>query len=229
MRRRLIAATIAGVAAAVLTACGNMHPGAAIVIDDGDYRVSMDELDDLTSAMCEATQIAAETSGQPRQTSEGIEGRQYVTGLLIQSYLTQQAAGDTGAAEPAPDDIAVRPDDYTDLTDQMDEDQVDDFMQLLELSQEVTAWQTSIGQSLPTESQAGNPAQAGQKYVFDTIDQYDIDVDPRLGIDGEDLLAQDLPRSGSISVAQSSQATMREDASKSKDVVESLPEAQTCG
>jgi hypothetical protein len=229
MRRRLLAATIAGAAAAVLAACGNMHPGAAVVIDDGDYRVSMNELDDLTSAMCEATQVAAESSGQPRQTTEGIDARQYVTGLLIQSYLTQRAADETGAAEPAPDDIAVSPDDFTDITDQMDEDQVSDFMHLLELSKGLAAWQTSIGQSLSTASPGTNPAQAGQKYVLDSADQYDIDVDPRLGIDGDDLLAPDIPRSGSMSVAQSSQATMREDDSKSADVVESLPETQTCG
>jgi hypothetical protein len=229
MRRRLLAASIAGVAAAVLAACGNMHPGAAVVINDGDYRVSMDEVDDLTSALCDASRLSAETSGQPRQTSEGIDARQYVTGLLIQSYLTQQAGDATDAAEPAADDIAVSPDDYTEITDEMDEDQVDDFMQVLELSKELTAWQTSIGQTLPAASQGANPAQVGQKYVIDSADEYDIDVDPRLGIDGDDLVAQDVPRSGSLSVAQSSQATAREDDSQRQDVVESLPEGQTCG
>jgi hypothetical protein len=229
MRRRLLVAAIAGASAVVLAGCGDMHPGAAVDIDNGDYRVSMDELDDLTSAVCDATRLSAETSGQPRQTTEGIDARQYVTGLLIQSYLTQQAADKTGAAEPPPDAIAVSPGDFTDITDEMDEDQVGNFMRVLELSKELAAWQTSIGQTLPTGSQGANPAQAGQQYVIDSADQYDIDVDPRLGIDGDDLLAQDPPRSGSLSIAQSGLATIREDESKSKDVVESLPEEQTCG
>jgi hypothetical protein len=229
MRRRLLMAAIAGAAAVVLAACGDMHPGAAVDIDDGDYRVSMDEVDNLTSAMCDATQIAAETSGQQRRTTEGIDARQYVTSLLIQSYLTEQAADKTGAAEPPSDAIAVSPDDFSDITDEMDEDQVGNFMQLLELSKELAAWQTSIGQTLPEASSGADPAQVGQRYVLESADQYDIDVDPRLGIDGDDLLAPDIPRSGSLSIAQSSQATMREDASRSKDVVESLPEDQTCG
>jgi hypothetical protein len=229
MRRRLPVAAIAGALAVALAGCGNMHPGAAVDIDDGDYRVSMDELDDLTSAVCDATRISAETSGQPRQTTEGIDARQYVTGLLIQSYLTQQAADKTGAAEPPPDAVAVSSGDFTDITDEMDEDQVGNFMRVLELNRELAAWQTSIGQTLPTTSQGANPAQAGQQYVIESADQYDIDVDPRLGIDGDDLLAQDTPRSGSLSIAQSSLAIAREDDSQSKDVVESLPEEQTCG
>jgi hypothetical protein len=229
MRRRLLVAAIAGASAAVLAACGDMHPGAAVDIDDGDYRVSMDELDDLTSAVCDATRLSAETSGQPRQTTEGIDARQYVAGLLIQSYLTQQAADKTGAAEPPPDAIAVSPGDFTDITDEMDEDQVGDFMRVLELNRELAAWQTSIGQTLATTSQGANPAQAGQQYVIDSADDYDIDVDPRIGIDGDDLLARDNPRSGSLSVAQSSLAMMREDDSQRQDVVESLPEEQTCG
>ena len=45
MRRRLLAVAVAAVAAAVVTGCDNMHPGQAVVIDNGDYQASIGKLD----------------------------------------------------------------------------------------------------------------------------------------------------------------------------------------
>jgi hypothetical protein len=232
MRRRLLAATAAGVAAAVLTACGDMHPGAAVVINDGDYRVSMEELDDLTAALCEATPLLAEASGQPTNTTAGVDARQYVASLLIYSYLTPLAADEVDAEEPDPADLAVSPDDYSEITAQMDQDRVDEFFRLLELSNEVAIRQTSIGIEQPQANQA-NAAQLGQQYVLEYADDFDIDIDPRLGIDGDNLQAegqdQSMPRSGSLSVAESGQALMRLDPEQEADMVEALPPSQACG
>jgi hypothetical protein len=228
VRRRLLVATTAGLAAAVLTACGDMHPGAAVVIDDGDFRASMEEVDDLSTALCEATPLLAEAQGQAAQTSEGIDARQYVARLLIQSYLTEQAAEETGAQEPSPSDYAVSPDEIADVTDQMDPDRIDDFLQVIELGNEARAWQVNIGLELSNGS-ASNAEQLGFQYVFDAADDYDIDIDPRLGLDADDLQSTETSRSGSMSVAQSSEAMARAGSEPNPDLIESLPPTQTCG
>jgi hypothetical protein len=228
MRRRLLTTVAVGAAAAMLSACGGMHPGAAIVINDGDYRASMDEVDDLTAALCEASPLLAEAQGAPGEKSEAIEARQYVVSLLIQSYLTPLAAKQVDAPEPPPDQLTVSPADYANITDQMDADAADDFLHLLEVATEVGAWQANIGLAQPNSSPA-NAAQVGQQYVFDSAQDFDIDIDPRLGIDGNDLLAEDQPRSGSISVAGSSEAAQRENPDQRQAVVDSLPSSQVCG
>jgi hypothetical protein len=228
MRRRHLAVVAAVAAAAVLSACSDMHPGAAIVINDDDYRASMDEVDDLTAALCEASPLLAEAQGAPAQESEGIDARQYVVGLLIQSYLTPLAAEDVGAGEPAPEELTVNPDDYVDITDQMDENKADDFLRLLQLGAEVGAWQANIGLEQPDASPA-TAAQAGQQYVLDYAEDFDIDIDPRLGLDGDDLQAETLGRSGSISVAQSSEAVQRQNPDEAEAVLETLPRSQVCG
>jgi hypothetical protein len=228
MRRGLLVVAAAGAATVVLTACGDMHPGAAVVIDDGDYRVSMEEVDDLTAALCEATPLLAEAQGQASQASEGIDARQYVTRLLIQSYLTDQAAEETGAEAPPPSDFAIAPDDVAEITDQMDAERVDEFLEVLELGNEARAWQINIGLALPNGS-ASNAEQLGFQYVFDSAANYDIDIDPRLGLDAADLQSSETSRSGSISVAQSSEATARIGAEPNPDVIDSLPPTQVCG
>jgi hypothetical protein len=227
VRRRLLVATTAGIAAALLTACGDMHPGAAVVIDDGDFRASMEEVDDLTAALCEATPLLAEAQGQAAQASAGIDARQYVARLLIQSYLTEQAAVETGAEEPSPSEYAVSPDEIADITDQMDPDRVDDFLQVIELGNEARAWQVNIGLELSNGS-ASNAEQVGFQYVFDAAADYDIDIDPRIGLDADDLQATETSRSGSMSVAQSSEAVART-GEPSPELIESLPPTQTCG
>lgn len=231
MRRRLLAATVAGIAAAVLTACGDMHPGAAVVIDDGDYRVSMEEVDDLAAAWCDAQAAAAQAQGQPSEASAGIDSRQYVVALLIQSYLTETAAADIDAEEPAPAELQLSSAELaslTEITDQMEPDQVDELIRILELSRANDAWQQSIGSEQP-QANASNVAQLGQRYILDTVEDFDIDLDPRLGLDGDDLLSEEAPRSGSMSVAQSDQASMREDPERATEMVEALPPSQSCG
>jgi hypothetical protein len=228
MHRRLLAAVAVGAAATLLSACGGIHPGAAIVINDGDYRASMNDVDDLTAALCEASPLLAEAQGQPAQTSEAIDARQYVVGLLIQSYLTPLAANQVDAAEPPPDQLTVSPADYTNITDQMSEDAADEFLQLIEMGTEVGAWQASIGMSQPNASPS-TAAQAGLQYVLDYAEDFDIDIDPRIGMDGNDLQADKFARSGSISVAASGEATQREDPQQRQDVADSLPSSQACG
>jgi len=228
MRRRLLAVAVAAVAAAVLTGCSDIHPGQAVVIDNGDYEASISKVDDLTGALCVASPILAQSQGQQGQQSESIEARQYVVGLLIQSYLTPLAAKQAGADSPSPQDLTVTPEDYTNITDKMDDAQADDFLQLLQIGTEVSAWQSQIGLTQPNSSPS-TAAQDGQKYVLDYAKNFDIDIDPRFGMNGNDLGSGKLQRSGSISVAQSSQATQRENPDKKAAVLESLPKSQICG
>ncbi len=228
MRRRLLAAVAVGAAATVLSACGGMHPGAAIVINDGDYRASMSDVDDLTAALCEASPLLAEAQGSPAQTSEAVDARQYVVGLLIQSYLTPLAAKQVDAPEPPPDQLNVSPADYANITDQMSDDAADEFLQLLQMGTQVGAWQASIGMSQPNASPS-TAAQAGLQYVLDYAEDFDIDIDPRIGMDGNDLQAAKFARSGSISVAASDEATQRLDPEQRQKVADSLPSSQACG
>ena len=56
-----------------------------------------------------------------------------------------------------------------------------------------------------------------------------IDIDPRFGMTAEDLQTGKFQRSGSISVAESSQATQRENPAKKDAVLAALPQSQICG
>jgi hypothetical protein len=172
--------------------------------------------------------LLAEASGQPGSPTAGVDARQYVVSLLVQSYLSPLAAAEVDAEEPSPADLAVPPDDYVEITEQMDEDNVDDFLRLLELSTEVGNWQASIGLEQP-QADPSNASQLGQQYVLDFAEGFDIDIDPRLGLDGDNLRATDVPRSGSMSVAQSGQAMMRDDPEQESAMVEALPPSQSCG
>ena len=228
MRRRLLAVAVAAVAAAVLTSCDNMHPGQAVVIDNGDYEASIGKVDDLTGALCVASPILAQSQGSEGQQSESIEARQYVVGLLIQSYLTPLAAKHVGADAPSPQELTVTPSDYSNITDKMSDEQADDFLQLLQIGTEVSAWQANIGLTQPNSSPS-TAAQDGQKYVLNYAKDFSIDIDPRFGMTAEDLQTGKFQRSGSISVAESSQATQRENPAKKDAVLAALPQSQICG
>ncbi|HEU0288860.1 MAG TPA: hypothetical protein VFR22_17545, partial [Nocardioidaceae bacterium] len=128
----------------------------------------------------------------------------------------------------SPQELTVSPDDYTNITDKMSDEQADDFLQLLQIGTEVSAWQANIGLTQPNSSPA-TAAQDGQKYVLNYAKDFDIDIDPRFGINGDDLQSGKFARSGSISVPESSQATQRENPAKKDAVLAALPQSQICG
>lgn len=202
-------ARAAGLAAAglVLSACGQVHPGAAAVI--GGTRIPMDEVDTLSAAYCRATVAIAESQGQPVNPAEGIDSRRTVLGLLLQLEIARQAAESLGVtAEPSTyvaDDQSFQP-----LLDAVGEEYADDVTRLVRATGETGALQAAIGAHQLGEDvadvdpqQAQQQQQSGQEYIAEFGADVDIEIDPRFGLapDGQ-VLAQ----TGSLSVPVSEEA-----------------------
>ncbi len=177
---------VAVVAVAVVLAGGcGVHPGAAA--DVNGTRIALEEVDDYTAALCEATTAFAE--GQPNtpgaQPVSRQELRQQIVGVLIRLELARDAADDLGV-EVSPADLAIDEDSLPPVVGELDEDQQETLVELFGKSQELSAINAAIGQDVDPEGTTPDPVAAGQEYVAERIPEADITLDPRIGL-GSDL------------------------------------------
>lgn len=199
-------ARLAGLAAAglVLSACGQVHPGAAAVV--GGTRIPMDEVDTLSVAFCRATVANSISQSQPVVPAEGIDSRRTVVGLLLQLEIARQAAESLGVtAEPSTyvaDEQSFQP-----LLDAVGEEYADDVARLFRVTGETGALQVAIGAHQLGEDVADvDPQQAqqgGEEYMAEFGADVDIEIDPRFALAPD---GQVLAETGSLSVPVSEEA-----------------------
>lgn len=164
---------LAAAAVLVVSGCGAMHPGAAIVVDG--QSVSAQKVDDLAEKLC----TAVTASGQ--SDVGGGDARQQAASMMLLLTATRQAADDLGI-EVEPSQYALTNDDSQMLESQFPDANTSDIEKLIKISKETSALMTAIGEEESGES--GQKAQqAGQKYVQDYIADADVDIDPRYGLD----------------------------------------------
>ncbi|MGH3359500.1 MAG: hypothetical protein ACRDO7_11905 [Nocardioidaceae bacterium] len=183
-------------AAAVLAvgACGT-HPGSAVVV--GDESVSTEVVDDLAGNLCEAVSASGQTD------VTGADARQQAASLMLTLTAARQAADDLGVEVP-PNDYALTSDEEANLAAQFPDADLAKITTLVEIGKESSAIVAAIG-----EEQAGSGASdedlqaAGQQYLQGFIDDADVEVDPRYGLDdtGQAVDTDSL----SVSVSESEQ------------------------
>jgi len=236
VNRRIPWGRPAAVAAALLlTACGQVHPGAAATV--GDSRISFDEVDTLSVAYCKATLADAEARGEPVPAAEGMDSRRTVLQALLVLELSRQAADKLGV-EVEPAAYAADEQSIQSLVDAVGEEYADEIDRLIEVFGEAGALQAEIGADQldqeVSEADVAAQQEAGRRYVGDYAADVEIDIDPRLGLssDVDALFATGtLPvasSTGSLSVPVSDEAVLPDDDAAAADAIAELPSTQVC-
>jgi len=223
-------------AALLLTACGQVHPGAAATV--GESRISFDEVDTLSVAYCKATIADAEARGEPAPAAEGMDSRRTVLQALLVLELSRQAADSLGV-EVDPAAYAADERGIQSLLDAIGEEYADEIDRLIEVFGEAGALQAGIGADQlnqeVSEADAEAQQEAGRGYVGDYATDVEIDIDPRLGLSADVGALFDtgtLPvttATGSLSVPVSDEAVLPEGpGGAAAKMIAELPSTQVC-
>lgn len=186
--------------AAVLTlaGCGNIHPGAAAVVDD--HEISMSTFDKTARIYCELTLLSAQEQGVASVPNSDVR-RQTISDMVTifvardlaedkgitldkQSYeLAPAQAKEIGAAFPKGDDAET-----VELA--------------IENSQEIAAIAIALGEKstgeLRTEENAAQLSEAGEAEIRAAFEDHDIEISPRFGLSST---LKEIGPTGSLSVA----------------------------
>jgi len=212
-RARAAVLVLAGL---TLAACGNVHPGAAAVVDD--QTISMKTLDKTAEAYCTLTLASAKSQGATVPGNADVR-RQTVTtlvSLVVARKLAKQ------------EDVTPKPTEYELTTQQEDQiskafpdDDADELKKLIEKGQELSAISVALGEKSTGQARtADNVSQlaaAGQAEITKAFKANDVEFSPRFGL--SDTTAKTVADTGSLSVAPSDLGDDKPDA---------LPKAQRC-
>ena len=228
-RPRVLRRPAALAVAVLLTACGQVHPGAAAVIDG--TRIPLDEVDSLSAAYCRANIAIAEAQGQPTTPEGGVESRRRVLGAILQLEIARRAADSLGV-EVEPSSYAVDEGAFAELLTAVGEEHEDEVTELVRMNAESNALLVAIGAhelgqdvAQLDEQQRAEAGQAGQDFIREFGRDLDIDIDPRLGVSPEGAISAE---TGSLSVAVSDEATTPQSPEEATSRLDALPELQVC-
>lgn len=168
-----IGAGLAAAAVLVVSGCGAMHPGAAVVVDGES--VSIEKVDNIADNICAALTASGQTG------MAGADARQQAASMMLTLLASRQAADELGV-EVEPSEYALTGEDTEMLAARFPDADAAQIETLLKIGKETTALVTAIGERRTggTDQEA---IQAGQKYLQDYIASADVDVDPRYGLD----------------------------------------------
>lgn len=184
-------------AALTLAACGNIHPGAAAVVDG--ETISMKSLDRTAKAYCTLTVASAQGATAP----ENAEMRRQALTTLVSLVVARKIAEE--------ENIKPKPSVY-ELTGEQEEQiakafskekDLDEINKLIEQSQELSAISVAFGEKVTGQPvTAENQAQigaAGQAEITKAFKDNDVEFAPRFGLSNS--TAQQVAATGSLSVA----------------------------
>ena len=213
-RARAAVLVLAGL---TLAACGNVHPGAAAVVDD--QTISMKTLDTTAKAYCALASASATSQGATLPSNADVR-RQTVT-TLVSLVVARKLAKDEG--------VTPRPAEYELTAEQ--EDQVaksfakaknlDEIKKLFEQGQELSSIavalaEKSTGQAR-TQENISQLAAAGQAEITKAFKDNDVEFAARFGL--SNTTAKTVAATGSLSVAPTDLG---------EDKPDQLPPAQRC-
>ena len=169
------------IAAAALAACGNVHPGAAVVV--GDRTISMSSLDDRAAALC-LVQLASQQ--QVQAIDNGVVRQNAAAMLAVQEI----AAAEVSRQHLAVDDkLAALPVGTDAQVDQVFGDDAPGVKALLVDQQRLYAQFIALGSEstgqLPNSDILDQLAETGQSLVRKAFARYDVEFAPRLGLEGD--------------------------------------------
>lgn len=206
----------------LVTGCDSVpafNPGVAVRVQDDT--VSSDQVHATAAAYCDAT-----TKAQPGQAVPN----HYINGLAVSSYALRTAADQFMADH----DVAID-DSYGQAIDgaqaqlaELSDAQRDAVIQVGAASIYVSAAETAVGRDMLGGSPAAADAQAAGKKEFAAwLDDHDVRIDPRYGVDIDQ---------GIVAAADTSLSFTLGDTAKKADAVKpdatyagTLPDSQRCG
>jgi hypothetical protein len=210
-------AAVLALAGLTLAACGNIHPGAAAVVDD--QTISMKTFNQAAKAYCELTLLTSQQQGATPP--ENAEVRRQTVTTLVSLVVARKLAEEQG--------VTPKPSAYELTGDQEDQiaeafakrEDLDQINRLIEQSQELSAiavalGEKSTGQALTAENEAQLGA-AGQAEITKAFKDNDVEFAPRFGLSNS--TAKTVADTGSLSVAP---------ADLGADKPDQLPAAQRC-
>ncbi|MFS0884180.1 hypothetical protein [Aeromicrobium sp. 179-A 4D2 NHS] len=202
---------VLGLAALALSACGPVHPGAAAVVDGS--RIAMSDVDDVAAVYCAASLSGGTAEGQNQAGIDTIGLRRQAIADLLAGEVADSIAQERDYDITVP---KVSGQDRAQL-EEMFGDDLDGALALIERNQRTSAIVVEMAREQnPDVTDEQQLLQAGQQLLGQAVNDRDITVDPRFGLD-ETL--QQIGDTGSLSVpAVSLEGT----------AVEDRPEALQC-
>lgn len=199
-----------------LAACGNVHPGAAAVVDD--QTISMKALDKAAKAYCTLTLAGSQDQGATPPDNADIR-RQAVT-TLVSLIVARKVAKEEGIT-PKPSDYELTNDQEAQVAKAFPkEENLDEINQLIEQSQELSAISLALGEKItgqaPTAENEAQVGAAGQAEITKAFKDNDVEFAPRFGLSDS---AKKVAATGSLSVSPTDLGA---------DKPNELPEAQRC-
>jgi hypothetical protein len=211
-RARAAALALAGL---TLAACGNIHPGAAAVVDG--QTISMKTLDQTADVYCKLTLLSAQQQGATSPSNADM--RRQAASTLVSLVIGRKLAKEQG--------LQIDPADFELTSDQQAQvaktfpgaDDLAHIERLIEQSQELSEISLALGEKVTGQQRSNeNQAQlgaAGQAEITKAFKANDVKFSPRFGL--SNTSAKAVADTGSLSVAP---ADLGDRAP--------LPPAQTC-
>jgi len=226
-RSRTVRGSVLALAAAfVMSSCAT-HPGSAAVI--GSESISDHEVDDVASALCSAQGSSQQPGQQPQQLASRA-ARQGALDVLIKSSLSRQY-GESQGVQPDQEQVSAALAANAQSIGSLPAEERSVFSRTLRGYAEGQLMLIEVGRRELSKTGAKNVTE--EQAVSEgtklrnawAAKNVDVTVDPRFGAYSKNAL---LNQSGSLSVAQSQNATDGGSPDPSQGWVASLPASQKC-
>ena len=209
-RARAAVLVLAGV---TLAACGNVHPGAAAVVDD--QTISMKSVDKSAKALCT---IALANPQRTAAISNADIRRQAVSTLV--SLVVARKLADKEGITPKPADYELTNDQEGQVAKAFPKEKnLGEVTKLIEQDRELQTISLAMGQKVtgqvPTPDNAAQLGAAGQAEITKAFKDNDVEFAPRFGL--SNTSAKVITSTGSLSVTKAAAAKP-----------DQLPAAQRC-
>ena len=209
-RARAAVLVLAGL---TLAACGNVHPGAAAVVDD--QTISMKSVDKSAKALCK---IALANPQRTAAISNADIRRQAVSTLV--SLVVARKLADTEGIRPKPADYELTNDQEGQVAKAFPKEKnLGEVTKLIEQDRELQTISLAMGQKVtgqvPTPDNAAQLGAAGQAEITKAFKDNDVEFAPRFGL--SNTSAKVITSTGSLSVTKAAEAKP-----------DQLPAAQRC-
>ena len=209
-RARAAVLVLAGL---TLAACGNVHPGAAAVVDD--QTISMKSVDKSAKALCT---IALANPQRTAAISNADIRRQAVSTLV--SLVVARKLADKEGITPKPADYELTNDQEGQVAKAFPKEKnLGEVTKLIEQDRELQTISLAMGQKVtgqvPTPDNAAQLGAAGQAEITKAFKDNDVEFAPRFGL--SNTSAKVITSTGSLSVTKAAEAKP-----------DQLPAAQRC-
>lgn len=227
--RPLVLAAASAAAALLLSGCGvagtNFQPGVAARV--GERTITVDAVDSLVGRYCTAIEQQLRDGNQVVPLTYFRSG---VTGQLAIKAAAEQVGELYGVGPGEQYRLAVAQ--INDVVSELPDDVAQAVREIETSDEYVEDIATAVGRKQLRDRGQSDPGltdstDLGQQTLSDWIDDNDVEIDPRFGIEIQD--AQAAPIDASVSYAASDSAAAAAALSPDQEYASRLPESSRCG